>query len=180
MLGLLLLSLIFSIFGISYSTVLPAFIDKVLHQQALAYGTINAVTGLGAVAGGLLLAQFGSTIPRGRWLIASSLGFPVVLLLFANLKVYEMALALAFGLGLGFMLEFVLINTLLQIHVDNQMRGRVLSLYTLTFFGFAPFGNLAIGSLAEVGAQPHHRVSAGISRAVDGSIVGHPHIRRLS
>lgn len=182
LLGLLLLSLIFSIFGISYSTILPAFIDKVLHQQALAYGTINAVTGLGAVTGGFLLARFGSVIPRGRWLIASSLGFPVVLLLFANLPVYEMALVLAFGLGLGFMLEFVLINTLLQIHVDNEMRGRVLSLYTLTFFGFAPFGNLAMGSLAEVwGLGPTISVSAVITALLSVAVLlAIPQIRRLS
>ena len=46
------------------------------------------------------------------------------------------------------MFQFNLINTLLQIHVDHAMRGRVLALYTLTFSGFAPFGNLALGNLA--------------------------------
>ena len=54
-----------------------------------------------------------------------------------------------FGLGVGFMLTFTSINTLLQTNVDDQMRGRVMGLYTLTFFGFSPFGNLAIGTLAE-------------------------------
>jgi len=49
----------------------------------------------------------------------------------------------------GFMLTFTIINTLLQTNVDDKMRGRVMGLYTLTFFGFAPFGNLAIGILAE-------------------------------
>ena len=61
-----------------------------------------------------------------------------------------MALFLAVLLGVGFMTEFTLINTLLQTRVADNMRGRVLSLYTLTFFGFAPFGNLAVGALAEV------------------------------
>jgi MFS family permease len=56
---------------------------------------------------------------------------------------------LSFGLGLGFMLQFTLINTLLQVNVLDEMRGRVLSLYTITFFGFAPFGNLAVGLLSE-------------------------------
>jgi MFS family permease len=71
------------------------------------------------------------------------------LLVFAYNPNFGLALLLAFGLGVGFMLTFTIINTLLQTNVDDQMRGRVMGLYTLTFFGFAPFGNLAIGILAE-------------------------------
>ena len=48
------------------------------------------------------------------------------------------------------MFVFTLINTLLQTNLLDEMRGRVLSLYTLTFFGLAPFGQLMIGWLAEV------------------------------
>jgi MFS family permease len=69
--------------------------------------------------------------------------------LFAFNTEFLVALGLAVGLGVGFMLVFTCINTLLQTNVDDQMRGRVMGLYTLTFFGFAPFGNLAIGRLAE-------------------------------
>jgi MFS family permease len=56
---------------------------------------------------------------------------------------------LAFGLGIGFMVQFTTINTLLQTRVEDSFRGRVMGLYTLTFFGFAPFGNLMIGALGE-------------------------------
>jgi predicted MFS family arabinose efflux permease len=59
------------------------------------------------------------------------------------------SLALALILGLVFMVQFTLINTLLQLNVADEMRGRVLSLYVLNWFGFAPFGNLAMGNLAE-------------------------------
>ena len=61
-----------------------------------------------------------------------------------------MSLILAFGLGIGFMVQFTMINTLLQTRVEDHLRGRVMALYTLTFFGFTPFGNLAIGALAQV------------------------------
>jgi len=47
------------------------------------------------------------------------------------------------------MVEFTIINTLLQTRVEDQLRGRVMGLYTITFFGFAPFGNLAIGILSD-------------------------------
>jgi hypothetical protein len=62
------------------------------------------------------------------------------------------------------MLQFTLINTLLQINVSDDMRGRVLSLYTITFFGFAPFGNLAVGLLSEsMGLSLTMALSGGVA-----------------
>lgn len=149
MLALLMLSLIFSVFGISYLTLLPAFTDQVLHVDATGYGAVNAALGLGAVVGAFLVAHQGDRGQRGRWVMWANIGFPISLLAFANNTNFPIALILAFILGIGFMLEFTNINTLLQLNVVEGMRGRVMSLYTLTFFGFAPFGNLAIGNLAE-------------------------------
>ena len=61
------------------------------------------------------------------------------------------------------MLTFTIINTLLQTNVDDQMRGRVMGLYTLTFFGFAPFGNLAIGHAGgTVGHEFDHLAQRGL------------------
>jgi MFS family permease len=147
--ALLMLALIFSVFGISYNTLLPAFVDQVLHAGATGYGVLNAFIGVGAVTGALIMARYGDRGQRGRWLVWMILLFPFMLLLFAFNTQFMLALGLAVGLGVGFMLVFTCINTLLQTNVDDQMRGRVMGLYTLTFFGFAPFGNLAIGMLAE-------------------------------
>jgi len=147
--ALLMLALIFSVFGISYNTILPAFVDQVLHADATGYGVLNAFIGAGAVVGAFLMARYGERGQRGRWLIWVDLAFPLILLVFAYNANFGLALLLAFGLGVGFMLTFTIINTLLQTNVDDQMRGRVMGLYTLTFFGFAPFGNLAIGILAQ-------------------------------
>lgn len=147
--ALLLLALTFSLFGITYSTVLPAYIDKVLGQGADAFGTISAMSGVGAVTGAFVIAKWGDSGQRGRWLTGSIVCFPIVLTLFALNRSYPIALGLAILLGVGFMLTYTLINTLLQTELVDEMRGRVLSLYTLTFFGFTPFGNLLIGTLAE-------------------------------
>jgi hypothetical protein len=73
--GLLLLALIYSVFGLSYATILPAFVDQVLHADAAAFGVINAVTGLGAVSGALFVARYGSRGQRGRWLFIGCLVF---------------------------------------------------------------------------------------------------------
>ncbi len=147
--GLILLSLVFSIFGITYSTLLPAFVEKVLQREAVAYGWINAATGLGAVTGAFLLAHRLSHGRRGWFLVLTNLAFPLVLMAFAYNSLYPLALLLAYGLGIGFMVQFTTINTLLQTRVEDRYRGRVMGLYTLTFFGFSPFGSLLIGYLGE-------------------------------
>jgi len=152
--GLLLLSLSFSTFGIAYSTVLPAFVDRILAGGAAGFGLLTAASGIGAVTGAFLVATFGDRGKRGQWLFAAAMGFPVVLAIFALNRNFPVSLALAVLLGVGFMLQFTLINTLLQTRVDNAMRGRVMSLYTLTFFGFTPFGNLALGALSEAIGMP--------------------------
>jgi MFS family permease len=147
--ALILLSLVFSIFGISYSTVLPAFVEKVLHQGALAYGWVNAASGLGAVSGAFLLAHRVSHGRRGQLLVLTNIAFPLILIAFSFTTLYPLSLVLAYGLGVGFMVQFTTINTLLQTRVEDSFRGRVMGLYTITFFGFAPFGNLLIGYLGQ-------------------------------
>ncbi len=147
--GLILLSLVFSIFGISYATVLPAFVANTLHKGAEAYGWVNTATGLGAVTGALLLMNKLGHGRRGKLLVLTNIAFPLILMAFAFTLSYPLALVLAYGLGLGFMTQFTTINTLLQARVSDEYRGRVMGLYTITFFGFSPFGNLLIGYLGE-------------------------------
>jgi MFS family permease len=147
--ALILLSLVFSIFGISYFTVMPAFVEKILHQGATAYGWVNAASGLGAVTGAIVLANRVSHSRRGQLLTWTNLIFPLLLIAFSFTSYFPLSLLFAYGLGMGFMVQFTTINTLLQTRVDDVFRGRVMGLYTITFFGFAPFGNLMIGALGE-------------------------------
>jgi MFS family permease len=147
-LGLLLLSVVFSVFGLAYASLLPAFVDKMLHADASGYGMINTLVGAGAVAAALSIAYFASTAQRGRLVFAANLGYPLVLALFAFNTYFPLALILAFGLGFGFMIQANSMNSLLQLKVEDRMRGRVMGLFTLSFFGLAPFGSLAAGAVA--------------------------------
>lgn len=160
--SLLLMAFILSTFGITYSTVLPAFVQDVLNAGPQAFGAVNASAGIGAIAAAISIARFGDRGFRGRWLSVVALIFPIVLTLFSWNRQYYLAMGLAMLLGVGFMTQFTLINTLLQTSISDEMRGRVLSLYTLTFFGFTPFGNLAIGAVAE---------RWGLSIALSGSAI---------
>jgi len=147
---ILLQSTIFGVFGVSYGTVLPAYVDRVLHVGPAAYGMINAASGIGAVTSALFLARHSSTLKRGWWVTIYALAFPFVLMAFAWAPSLAVALLLAFFLGLGFLGQFTLLNTLLQTRVDDDRRGRVMAINSLIFFGIAPFGNLAIGAVSEI------------------------------
>jgi MFS family permease len=137
--------------------------------------------GVGAISGAFIVAKWGDRGQRGRWLSWAILGFPIVLTIFALNRFYPVALALAVLLGVGFMMTYTLINTLLQTQLVDEMRGRVLSLYTLTFFGFTPFGNLAIGSLSEwIGLSPALITSATLSLVTTAAIIAWiPSVRKL-
>ncbi len=179
--GLLLISLIFSVFGISYIPLLPAFVQEVLRKGAVTYGWLNAAVGVGAVTGALLIANRRKPGWHGRWLFFASILFPAVLALFMFNTLLPLTFVLAIGLGSGFMIEFTMINTLLQTRVEDQMRGRVMGLYTLTFFGFAPFGNLALGALsARIGLSYAVTLFAFISLALSLWVLRRvPQIRKL-
>lgn len=178
---LLLQSLIFSVFGFSYSTVLPAYVDEVLNVGAAAYGMIQAISGVGAVTAAYLIARYGNQVPRGRLLVGAALCFPPVLFAFAWSRSLTLSLGLAFFLGVGFLTQFALMNTLLQTNVEDGLRGRVMSLYTLTFNGFAPFGNLGVGVVSDHwGLSPALALSAVLTFGLSGAnLLGRNGVRRL-
>lgn len=148
-LALLLLSLAFGFFGIAYSSQLPAFVDKVLHSGETSFGAINAAIGIGAFAAGVLLAQTASASPRGKMVTLSAFIYPFLLVGFGFNASLNLAIVLTFFLGFFWLLLFNNVNSLLQLNTSEEMRGRVMSLYSLVFFGFSPFGSLAIGAIAE-------------------------------
>lgn len=147
--GILMLASIFGFFGMAYSSQLPAYVDQVFHTDATGYGLISAVVGLGAICGAFVVAQYHDRLPRGRVLFFAEMAYAVLLLVFALNANFSLALVMAFGLGICFMLQLNTLNSTLQLIVSDEMRGRVLSLYTITLFGLSPFGNLLVGTLAE-------------------------------
>ncbi|MEA4908449.1 MAG: MFS transporter, partial [Anaerolineaceae bacterium] len=147
--GLLLLASVFGVFGISYSNILPAFAEDFLKSGATGYGALNAFMGVGALVGAFLVALYSDSGKRGAMLNIANLFYPIVLGVFAWVPHLLPSLGLICLLGVGFMVQMAMTNTLLQTSVDDEYRGRVMSLYALTFFGFSPFGSLLIGTLAQ-------------------------------
>ena len=144
---LLLLSAVMSILCVNIVTLLPAFADTVLHSPIEGYATVSTAQGVGAVCAGFL-AVFVSRFGRGRVVAAMSLLLCLSVLIVSHITAVVPAAILMALVGFSLILMFVTMNTMIQTVVPDQFRGRVLSLYTLTFFGLAPFGALALGYIA--------------------------------
>ena len=180
-LAIILLASVWGIFGGSYGSLLPAFIDQIFHTGAEGYGFLNAAVGLGAMGGGFIIAQFVDKARRGTWLFFANQSFSILLLVFAFNQNFPLAIIAGLGLGLSFMIQNTNMNSLLQTRVEDAMRGRVLSLYTLSFFGLSPIGSLLAGSLAQAWSLSG---TVGLFAAITlvGSIiifVRNPELRKL-
>lgn len=149
---LLLVSLltVFSFFAMPYQSLLPVFARQVFHGDVQELGWLRAATGMGALAGGFLLARFGGRVRRkGRLVIASGLGFTAILILFAFTPAMTAALALLFFAGMLFTGYQSTIQTLMHHLTDDAMRGRVMSLFAISVIGMWPLGTLPLSWAAD-------------------------------
>ena len=144
---LLLLALV-SLMGVPYTVLLPVFARDVLHGGAHTFGFLMAAAGLGAFVSAILLASRRSVVGLGRIIPLASGLFGIAIVAFSLSRSLWLSLPLLFLAGLGMMAQIASSNTILQTVVDDDKRGRVMSLFTMSFMGMAPFGSLLAGALA--------------------------------
>jgi MFS family permease len=147
-LPLLLLAITASLLTANIVTLMPAFADTVLHSPKEAYAAITTSIGIGSALAGVSMAKLGRRFGRGWVVAAMSLWVTVVCLLVSRSTSVHLVVILMGLHGFGMILEFVTVNTLIQSQVPDHFRGRVMSLYTLAWFGISPFGALGMGLLA--------------------------------
>jgi MFS family permease len=145
---------IVSVAGMPYSVLMPIFADRILHRGAEAMGLLMGATGVGALTGALLLAGRTGVKGLGRWIVVSTIGFGVSLILFAVSRSFWLSMALLVPAGCGMMVMSAASNTLIQVMVPNQLRGRVMAVYSMVFMGMAPLGALLAGVLADRTGAP--------------------------
>jgi MFS family permease len=127
---------------------LPVMASRGLHVGATGYGFMTSAMGIGAVAGGLLVAARGKTGLAPLTLAASGFGVALGLAALApNLALELAALAFAGGMSISFMSTG---NSTLQLNAAPEMRGRVMSLWFVAFQGSTPIGGPAIGAIIDV------------------------------
>ena len=155
------------LFGFWYSILLPAYASSVLRVGEAGLGTLNAATGVGALLGSLVLASIVQVQHRKLLLTMGSFLFPAAILFLAVsrwLPFSVVCLALA---GAGFVTQSATINTLIQSDLPDALRGRVMAVYLLMFFGTTPFTSLMAGSFGQaLGVRAAVAIGAGITLLV--------------
>lgn len=162
-LALLLLLAVVSLTGMPYAVLMPIFADKILHSGPRGLGLLMGSTGVGALAATLVIAARREVRGLGRWILYASTGFGVSLILFSFSRSMPLSVALLLPAGFCMLIQMASSNTLIQTMVPDELRGRVMSVYSMMFMGMAPFGALLAGAIA-------HRVGAPLTVAVGGVV----------
>jgi MFS family permease len=139
---------IYTLFGYSYSTLMPVFAKDILMGNSGTQGLLMSTAGIGALAGAFVLASRTSIKGMHLRLIGVGLMASSALILFSRSSMLGLSMVMMLFIGFGMMMTNATTNTLLQSIVSDDMRGRVLSTYTMTFQSMSPFGGLLVGSLA--------------------------------
>jgi MFS family permease len=143
-----------SLFGISFATLFPAWAVDVLGGDATTNGLLQSARGLGALISALVLASLGRFRFKGKLLTLGTIAFPILLLLFTFMRSLPLALLVLVGTGMAVILIMNVANALVQGLVPDALRGRVMSVYSMTFFGCMPLGALWVGAVAEYANAP--------------------------
>ncbi len=147
---LLLLVIIISLIGLPFQVFMPVFAKDILDGDSQTLGFLTGALGAGALTGALLLANQSSTTRFPTIILACALMFSIGLGAFTlseNLFISMPALVIT---GFGMVVLFAASNTLLQTLVDENMRGRIVALYSMSFMGFTPIGSILLGSMTEI------------------------------
>lgn len=139
-----------SIFGIPYLMFMPYFARDVLRTGPRGLGILLACSGFGSLGAASTVAYLGVTgvRRRGRLLVVSGSAFFLAVILFTLSRAFYLSCVLLMIAGYCTILMVATVNTLLQHLAADEMRGRVMSIYTMAFLGFAPVGSLITGALA--------------------------------
>ena len=148
--SLIALALFNSLFAMSYLTLLPIYADSYFHAGPTGYGLLNAAHGTGALFGSLTVATIAHlTLRRGTALLVTATALGCLLIVFSRSQAMWLALAVLVLVGFCNTFYLMQVNTYLQQHVPDQLRGRVMSLYSLCW-NLLPLGGLLAGALAAV------------------------------
>jgi MFS family permease len=145
---LILLGLV-SLTAMPYTILMPVFADRILHHGAAALGWLMGSAGVGALVGALLLASRTTLTGLGRWVAKSAASFGALLVAFSFSRTFWLSAAILVLIGFCMMIENGASNTLIQSMSPDDLRGRVMSVYSMMFTGIAPFGALLAGFAAE-------------------------------
>jgi MFS family permease len=141
------------LFVLPFSTLTPVFAKDIFQGSASTLGVIDGVIGLGAFLGALFLASLKQGSDLTQVLAKNSFLFGIGLLLFSQTNNYPLSLLFLMG-SFGMMSVRTITNTIVQVNVHNDFRGRVISIYLMVLTATVPIGSLLVGSISHyIGVQ---------------------------
>lgn len=159
---LLYLLTLVSLMG-SYQVLMPVYASEVLKGGSDTFGFLMGAGGSGALLGALYLASRESVVKLGRLIPASTILFGTGLVILSMSRLLLLSLFLMSFIGLGLMMHTAASNTVLQTITDDDKRGRVMSFYTMSIMGTAPFGSLLAGTMAKFLGTPAAILIGGLA-----------------
>jgi MFS family permease len=159
-----------SLMGTPYMVLLPKYASEILHTAQAGYGMLMGATGVGALGGALYLASRTSVIGLDRLIPKATVVFSLGLVGLACSHWLALSVLLMVLTGGAMMVQMASGNTLLQSIIDDDMRGRVMSLWMLAFAGTAPLGSLLAGTLADRFGVPYTILVGGLVSLLAGLV----------
>ena len=144
--SLLLLAAVNSLFGAPYFSMVPIYARDIFHLGETGLALLMGTAGAGAFFGALLVAYLGDFRRKGWLVLGGAILFGMCITGFAVSSRLTLSLIFLFGLGFALVCSIAITNTLLQKLVTDQMRGRVMSMFLLSFMGTMPIGNILAGT----------------------------------
>lgn len=158
----LLLLVLISLVGFPVLPLMPLFAGEVLRGGPDTLGWLMAAFGAGALVGTIFLASRQSIVGIEKVIAITSVIFSLGLIAFSLSTSLELSLSMAFVMGFGIIAQMASTNTIIQTLVDEDKRGRVMSLYVLSFGGITPIGSLMAGHIAGVIGTQNTFIICGI------------------
>jgi MFS family permease len=159
-----------SFMGMAYAVLMPIFAKDILHGGPHTLGFLMAASGIGALTGAVYLASQRTIIGLGQFIAYASAIFGMGIIAFSLSKILIVSLFMMFVTGFGMIVQMASSNTILQSIVEDDKRGRVMSIYATAIIGMAPIGNLFAGALASRIGAPNTLIVSGIA-CIIGSLI---------
>jgi MFS family permease len=171
-----------SVLGGAYATLMPLVAVRTLHGGPHTLGVLMGAAGCGALVGALYLVSRTSVVGLATVIKRCALGLGAGMVALELVSEMAIAVPLVFVIGLSMMMQLAATNTVIQSIVDDNMLGRVISLYAVAFFGGAPVGSLLEGVLASQIGAIHTFAVAGVLCLTSGLVFAAalPGLRRTS
>jgi MFS family permease len=176
--SILILLSIASLVSGGAQVLMPVFAKDIFHGGAQTLGFLMASSGSGALIGAVYLAGRKNVLGLGKVIAAASVLFGVGIFGFAAAPLMGLSMVLLLISGFGLMVQMAACSTVLQTIVDEDKRGRVMSLYTMSFMGTMPFGSLLAGALAHQWGAPRVLMAGGLW-AIAGALLFASQLARI-